>query len=390
MISLLYFLAVLAVLVISHEFGHFIAAKKSGMGVYEFGFGFPPRFIGIQFKKNNCKSWRVVWGNRELNDSDHDYGTIYSFNWLPLGGFVRIKGENGEEANEKDSFGNKKFVPKALTLVAGVLMNILVAVVLFSAGYMIGSPQNIDTVKDVSGVSDRRIEVLNTLPGKPAESAGVMSGDQIIAVNDFNNPRLKEMQEYVDLHKNEEILFKIKRGNDILEKSIHPAIYSETGKGGIGVAIAEVGTIKYGFFSSLFHGAKTTLLVLKEILVSFYELVKGLFVGSGHSADVSGPVGVAVMTGKVAKLGIVSLIQFMAVLSLNLAIFNILPIPALDGGRLLFLVISKIRGREISQKVEQIFHTVGFALLMLLVVVVTVRDISNFKNVILAFFHRLF
>jgi len=156
------------------------------------------------------------------------------------------------------------------------------------------------------------------------------------------------------------------------------------------VAIAEVGTIKYGFFSSLFHGAKTTLLVLKEILVSFYELVKGLFVGSGHSADVSGPVGVAVMTGKVAKLGIVSLIQFMAVLSLNLAIFNILPIPALDGGRLLFLVISKIRGREISQKVEQIFHTVGFALLMLLVVVVTVRDISNFKNVILAFFHRLF
>lgn len=390
MVSLLYFLAVLAVLVISHEFGHFITAKKTGMGVHEFGFGFPPRFLGIQFKKNNIKKWRLVWGNRDLNESDEEYGTVYSLNWLPLGGFVKIKGENGEDAGDKDSFAAKKFWQKSLVLCAGVMMNVLLAFVLLTSGYIVGLPQNLDNITDVSQISDRRIEILEALDGKPAQLAGILAGDTIMQVGELQNPRLKEMQTYVDLHKTEQLLVRVKRGDQIIEKKIKPAIYSDTGKGGLGVAIAEIGTVRYSFFPAIWEGVQATIWYLKEILVSFYFLLAGIFSGHGVGEAVSGPVGVAVMTGRVAKLGWIYLIQFAAMLSLNLAIFNILPIPALDGGRQLFLIIAKLRGKAVSQKLEQIFHTAGFALLMLLVIVVTVRDINNFKGVIGIFFKRLF
>lgn len=389
MVSLLYFLAVLAILVLSHEFGHFIFAKKNGIGVHEFGFGFPPRFLGIQFKKDSPKKWRLIWGNRELNDSDREYGTIYSFNWLPLGGFVKIKGENGEEAQDKDSFAAKKFWQKSLVICAGVMMNVLLAFVLLTVGYIIGLPQNVDSMTDVSRVSDRRVEILQVLPGKPAELAGILAGDSILQVGDLQNPRLKEMQSYIDQHKTEQLLVRVKRNGQIIEKKIQPVVYSETGKGGLGVAIAELGTVRYSFFPAIWQGFKTTFWYLKEIIISFYILLSGLFAGNGVGEAVSGPVGVAVMTGRVAKLGWIYLIQFSAMLSLNLAIFNILPIPALDGGRQLFLIIGKLRGKEVSQKLEQIFHTVGFALLMLLVLVVTVRDVANFKSVILNFIKHL-
>ncbi len=389
MASLLYFLAVLAILVVSHEFGHFIFAKKIGMGVHEFGFGFPPRFLGIQFKKNNKKHWRLVWGNRDLNESDEEYGTVYSLNWLPLGGFVKIKGENGEDAGDKDSFVGKNFWQKSIVICAGVFMNVVLAFILLTAGYIIGLPQNIDSMTDVSKVADRRIEILQTLPGKPAEAAGIQSGDVVVQVGDLQNPRLKQLQEYVDLYKNEQLLVRVKRNDQIIEKKIQPAVYSDTGKGGLGIAIAEIGTVRYPFFSAIWEGAKATGFYLKEIVVAFYLLLKGLFAGNGVGEAVSGPVGVAVMTGRVAKLGWIYLIQFAAMLSLNLAIFNILPIPALDGGRQLFLIIAKIRGKAVSQKLEQIFHTAGFALLMLLVVIVTIRDISNFKVLILNFIKHL-
>lgn len=389
MASILYFLAVLAILVVSHEFGHFIFAKKTGMGVHEFGFGFPPRFLGIQFKKNNKMHWRLVWGNRDLNETDKEYGTVYSLNWLPLGGFVKIKGENGEEANDSDSFAAKNFWQKSLVLCAGVFMNVVLAFILLTTGYLVGLPQNIDSMNDISRVSDRRIEILQTLPGKPAEAAGILAGDVVIQVGDLQNPRLKQLQEYVDVHKAEQLLVRVKRNDQIIEKKIQPAVYNDSGKGGLGIAIAEIGTVRYPFFVAIWEGVKTTFWYLKEIIVSFYLLLKGLFAGNGVGEAVSGPVGVAVMTGRVAKLGWIYLIQFSAMLSLNLAVFNILPIPALDGGRQLFLIIAKLRGKAVSQKLEQIFHTAGFILLMILVLIVTIRDISNFKVLILNFIKHL-
>ncbi|MCX6781557.1 MAG: M50 family metallopeptidase [Candidatus Magasanikbacteria bacterium] len=431
MVTLLIFIAVLAVLVITHELGHFIAARKSGIAAPEFGFGFPPRIFGIQVKKNlklekiseqesisvqidrgqnefgedvvqetiidekkeidiikSKRKWRFVWGNRELNEEDEKFGTVYSLNWLPLGGFVKIKGENGESV-EADSFMVQKTWKKAIVIVAGVAMNVVLAAVLFSIGYMIGLPTLVDNMGDVSQVKDRKLTIMQVLPGKPAELAGLKSEDIIVKIGDLENPRLSEMQKYVDDHKSEEINISIKRGEEIIEQKIKPIIYEETGKGGIGVGIAELGTVKYPWYQAIWRGFIDTFVYIKEIFIAFYFLIVGLFAGRGAGEAVSGPIGIAVMTGQVAKMGFIYLLQFTAILSLNLAVINILPIPALDGGRLLFLFLNKFKKINFA-KYEQTAHAVGFMLLMLLVLVVTVRDVGNFRDVFIGFFKRIF
>ena len=179
MSTLIIFLIILGLLVLSHEFGHFVAARKSGMKVYEFGFGFPPRFCGLQvlIKKDNgdrnpTRKYRIVWGRKpaeELpNVPGYESGTIYSFNWLPLGGFVRIKGEEGQE-DGPDSFMAKPYYKKAIVLVAGVAMNIMLAAVIFSIGFMWGLPQALDGSEDPAIVSSRQLQIMQVLPDRPAQ-----------------------------------------------------------------------------------------------------------------------------------------------------------------------------------------------------------------------------
>jgi regulator of sigma E protease len=435
MLTFLVFLAVLAVLVLSHEAGHFVAARKSGMRVYEFGFGFPPRIFGIQklTKKELVKvgesekievqiseeqsadnqpvivetitdekkevdmfatrtRWRVIWGNREMVEEQttdgYECGTLYSLNWIPIGGFVRVKGEE-KESTDADSFIMAKTWKKAIFIVAGVAMNVLLAAVLFSIGYTIGLPTLVDNYKDVSNVRDRHLSIMQILPGKPAEAAGIFAEDIILKIGNLENPRLYEMQKYVDEHKTEEIAVTVKRGEEVLVKNIKPIIYEDTGKGGIGVGLAEIGTVKYIWYVALYRGFIDTFGYVKEIFIAFYFLIAGLFAGRGAGEAVSGPIGIAVMTGHVAKMGFIYLLQFTAILSLNLAVLNILPIPALDGGRLLFLVLNKFKKINFA-RYEQTAHAVGFVLLMLLVVVVTVRDVGNFSGVFVNFFRNIF
>lgn len=386
MTTLLIFIAVLAVLVLSHEFGHFIAAKKSGMRVYEFGFGFPPRAFGW-YRDPATKKFKFVSGKF---DREQAPATVYSVNWLPLGGFVQIKGENDAGDIASDSFAAQKTWKRAVALAAGVLMNILVAMILLSVGYMIGLPQATNDMESVDNVKDRRTEIVQVITGKPAAIAGLVSGDVILSVGDIANPRLVELQKYVNDHQTEEVVVTIKRGEEVFTKNIKPAIYPETGKAGLGVGIAEVGTVKYPWYKAIYYGVTDTFWYLKEILIAFYSLIVGFFAGAGAGDAVSGPVGIAVMTGKVARLGFAYLIQFTAMLSLNLAIFNILPLPALDGGRLLFLAIGKIKGKPVNQKVEQIIHSVGFTLLLLLVLAVTVKDLSSFRGAFVNLVNKIF
>jgi len=386
MTTLLIFIAVLAVLVLSHEFGHFIAAKKSGMRVYEFGFGFPPRAFGW-YRDPATKKFKFVSGKF---DREQAPATVYSVNWLPLGGFVQIKGENDAGDIASDSFAAQKTWKRAVALAAGVLMNILVAMILLSVGYMMGLPQATNDMESVDNVKDRRTEIVQVIAGKPAAIAGLVSGDVILSVGDIANPRLVELQKYVNDHQTEEVVVTIKRGEEVFTKNIKPAIYPETGKAGLGVGIAEVGTVKYPWYKAIYYGVTDTFWYLKEILIAFYSLIVGFFAGAGAGDAVSGPVGIAVMTGKVARLGFAYLIQFTAMLSLNLAIFNILPLPALDGGRLLFLAIGKIKGKPVNQKVEQIIHSVGFTLLLLLVLAVTVKDLSSFRGAFVNLVNKIF
>ena len=175
-------------------------------------------FFGVQVKN---KKWRFVWGNRELTPEDSAYGTVYSLNWLPLGGFVKIKGEDGI-SNDPDSFSSKPIWRRALVIAAGVFMNVVLAAALLSMGYMVGLPQMTDELPDNVTVQDRRVEIIQVLPGKPAEVAGVKDGDIIYKVGPIAQPRLKQMQDFVNTHKQEEITFVFKRGDQLLEKKLRP------------------------------------------------------------------------------------------------------------------------------------------------------------------------
>jgi len=376
MFTLIIFFLVLGIIVLFHEFGHFITAKKSGMATPEFGFGFPPRIFGLQKTKSG---WRFIRGNRELNEEDLKYGTVYSLNWLPFGGFVKIKGEEGNDESS-DSFVAAKFGNKILVTVAGVLMNIVLAVLLLSVGYLIGLPESVEGLPKNAKIENKHLEIVQVLKNKPADAAEIKTGDVILEVGGIKEPTVTQMQNYIDSNRTQEIKIVLKRKNEILEKSVKPIVYEDTGKGGIGVGLSEVAIVKYPWYLALWEGFLSTMLYLKAIFVTFFLLVKGLFTGSAGVAaeSVSGPVGIAVMTGQVARLGFAYLLQFTALLSLNLAVLNILPLPALDGGRLIFLIIGKITGKQRGLKYEQIAHSLGFLVLIGLVIFVSFKDVLSF------------
>lgn len=354
MLTFILFIALLSVLVLVHEYGHFWTARKMGMNVEEFGIGFPPRAFKI--KRN---------------------GTIYSINWLPLGGFVKIKGEDGSQRNDPDSFASKKPGPRLLVLSAGVLMNYALAIVLLSIGFMIGLPQSIDGTAGAE-VRDRKVQIVQVLPGSPAEKSGVSIGDEVVS---FNGEAIMDSAQLVGLaggSVGQTAAFVFKRGEEVINKDIEIVVLEETGKGGIGVGLLATGVISYPPHIAIAKGVTSTVKLSGQMFSGFYNIIKNLVTGKGAGAQVSGPIGIAVMTGEVAKLGFSYLIQFAALLSINLAVLNFLPFPALDGGRALFVIIEKIRNKPVSQKIESIFHAVGFALLMLLIIVVTFKDIVRF------------
>ena len=366
MYSLLIFLVILGIIVFVHELGHFIAAKRSGMRVDEFGFGFPPRIFGI--KRG---------------------GTIYSINLIPLGGFVKIKGENGEDASEGDSFGSKSIPRRIFVILAGVTMNIILAFVLFTFGFMVGMPQAIDVPPSGAIVSEETVRVGGILPGSPADKAGLKSGDIVERMNGASVDGSESLRANIRGSEGD-IEFKIKRDKVVQDVKVSPEVLKETNVRGIGVELIDVGTVRFPWYLAPIKGAHATVLMLWSIVVSFYTLLAGLIMGKGLSSDVSGPVGIAVITGEAAKIGFRYLIEFTALLSLNLAVVNAVPFPALDGGRFLFLIIETLRGRAVSRKIEGIAHQVGFTVLMLLIVAVTYRDLVRYSGAIVSFFKGIF
>jgi len=354
MLTLVIFLVVLALLVLVHEVGHFVAARKTGMKVEEFGFGFPPKICGKKIKD-----------------------TVYSINWLPLGGFVKIKGEDGD-SNDPDSFGYQKAWKRVIVLVSGVAMNFVLAGILLGIGFMIGLPADFSTGTDSKAivVSPPAVMVQYVEKGSPAEKIGIKFGDEIILINNEAMKSSQQMVGFVQAHGKEELAITVKRkdGEQVLKAT--PQVF----KAGdtvprLGVMLADAGIIRYPWYISLYKGFIAAGIGLINIFIAFYILLKNLIIGKGLAFDVSGPVGIAVMVGQSARMGISYLINVTAMISLSLTAINILPIPALDGGRILFIIIEKIIRKPVNKKVEQYAHMVGFALLMLLIVVVTGRDI---------------
>ena len=400
-VAILIFILILGMLIFVHELGHFVVARRNGVKAPEFGFGFPPRIVGFQFlreipepgkKKKLFSKWRIIWGSKdgddqnEINDLTEVHekklqgGTVYSLNWFPLGGFVRIKGEDGGNKKDVDSFASKSAWKRIKILAAGVAMNFMFAWFLLSIAFIIGAPEeaNPDSV-NINYKS--KIQISGIITDSPASTMGLKVGDEISKIQ--KNPagekitlkNVKDVQEYIKANKGKEMILEVLRGKDRVSLRGTPRVNTPEGQGSLGIALSETILVKYSWPEAIWKGLLAVWDMTVMIFVGLFGLIKMLFSGQGGSADVAGPVGIAILTRQVANLGLVYIIQFAAILSINLRIANIMPIPTLDGGRILFVLIEKIKGSPVSLKVEQTFHTVFFALLMLLMLLVTYKDI---------------
>lgn len=357
--TIILFIALLSLLVFVHELGHFCVARRMGMKVEEFGFGFPPRLFGIRPKPE---------------------GTIYSINCIPIGGFVRIKGEGGGETQEPDSFASKAVWKRFLVLVAGVAMNIALAAFLFITGFTFGIPSVItDDVPASAHIIDEKIQVYSVLSQSPAEMAGMVPGDILISVDGQVFAESEEVRNYIQTHGDEGILMTWKQtSGEIKTVAMTAADLTEMDFHGLGVGFVKTGLVSYPIHKAIVQGVVATATLTWDITKAFGQIIKDAVIHQKVEAELSGPVGIAVMTGEVAQMGWTYLIHFAAVLSLNLAVINILPFPALDGGHVVFLLVEKIRRKPVGESLRSLANNLGFAFLIILAVIVTYRDVINF------------
>lgn len=381
-ITVLIFIIILGILVFVHEFGHFVMARRNGMKVDEFGFGFPPRLIGFQKTANGYKTVLGHWKDKVIEDGNQtgqapNDSTIYSINSIPFGGFVKIRGENNEHEEDPRSFINRPFGARFKVLIAGVAMNIILAWVLISLGFIFGIPAATDNPSEISKfaeLKDRKIAIMEVVPNLPAAKAGMQSGDIVLFIDNKSFSEVEQIRSYIKSNVGNVFNFKVKRANQEMDIKVASLINPPTGEGPTGIALANVGKLSVPWYIAPWEGAKATISQVYNIITGIYKLITAKL-GWG---SLGGPIKIAQLTGEVRHMGFDYLMQFTAFLSLNLAVLNILPFPALDGGRVLFLIIEKIRGKKNNQKIEQIANTAGFMFLILLMILVTIKDVKGF------------
>ncbi len=365
--SIVIFILVLVALIVVHEFGHFVVAKLSGMRVDEFGIGYPPR--AWSFKKGE---------------------TVYSLNWLPFGGFVKIYGEDMEEklpdaapsADSHRAFSARPRVLQALTLVAGIVMNLLFAYALISITLVMGTPRALDDA-DIARAQHVSVVVAGVLPDSPAAKAGLQAGDYIrsATLGDavFTGGTADTFTALVAGDTSTApITLKLERNGTMITASTTPVtgtIASDPTRPAIGVKLATVGVISVPFWKAPIEGAVLTWDVTVQTAVALVHFFAGLLTFTADLAQVSGPVGIAGAVGAASSEGLSALLTITALISINLALINVLPIPALDGGRLLFVLIEAITRRPIKPALANTVNVAGFALLILLMLVVTAHDV---------------
>ncbi|EKE19571.1 MAG: hypothetical protein ACD_8C00138G0014 [uncultured bacterium] len=366
MVTLIVFIFILGLLVFVHELGHFVVARKNGIKCDEFGFGFPPRAVGVYFNEKTNK-WKFVKGSKDVVSKN----TVYSLNWFPIGGFVKIKGEDGDGKKDPDSFASKSALVRISVLSAGVMMNFVLAWVLLSASFMIGSYQ------DVTGENNPNAKVFveSIEKDSPAEKMGMKVGDVILSGDGgLEFKTVADVQKYAGENASKEVSVTVMRNDERIELKGAPRLNSETGRGVFGISgIGEVVTMRYGFFESLWKG----LSEMGNMFAMIGKVLGGLFQGENAGVEVMGPVKLAMFTGQIIPLGFVFMLRFIAIFSINLGVINILPFPALDGGRILFIIIEKLKGSPVSQKVESIFHSIGMMILLSLMLFITMREIFS-------------
>ncbi len=397
---------VFGVCVLIHELGHFLTAKWAGIRVEEFGLGLPPRLVGFR-KRANGRGWEVIWGMGPRNAED-DYGrekqspfsgasggvsvpstvppeqhrTIYSLNWLPIGGFVRMPGENGDVNDEEGRYDPGSFAAKTagkriIVLVAGVTMNVILALVLFMFAFGAGKPVIPPQIGTV-------------VHGSAAEAAGLKAGDTFVSINGQDvhewNDVVSITQTIVGQHQNENnvsITVVIKRSGQKGEitKQVNALVHPAAGHGSMGITVTNnVTVVHYPFWEAPYQGVVETVTVTGQFIGGIGQIITGAV-----KPQVIGPVGIVNLTGQVAQsvptLGWWPILSLTAILNLNLAFVNILPFPALDGGRIFLILVELLRGgKRLKPEVEGIINLVGMAILLTLIVVISVSDVLHWNG----------
>lgn len=358
--SIIIFIIILGLLIFVHELGHFSVAKKSGIRVDEFAVGFPPRIFS--FVKN---------------------GTRYALNLIPFGGYVKIFGETPDEeslaSEATDSFVNKPRTTQAAVLIAGVLFNVIFAWILLSIAFMIGFDVPKEQFSFLPGERDVVVEALVVSEDSPAEKAGLERGDSIYLIEKGDARfEINSADEGVSLIKNTETPFSVyvNRGEEDLSFTIDSKMDLD-GTPVVGIYLEDIVNTKSSFFASIRNGFLMTGFAIKEVSVALWDLLIGAFTGTADLNGVAGPVGIVGLVDEAAQVGIVSLITFTAFISINLAVLNLAPFPALDGGRLAIILIESIIRRDLNHKIVNIVNLIGFLILIGLMVLITISDVEK-------------
>lgn len=357
--GILTFIVVLVVLIIAHEFGHFVVAKWSGMRVDEFGLGYPPK----------------LWG-KKIGETE------YTLNALPFGGFVKIHGEDADaEGNDTSrAFSHKPRILQALVLLAGVAMNVLVAWLLLVTVLFSGAPRAL-TPEQVPLAENVELTVTYVVPGTPADEAGLKAGDVlqegVYGNASFTGSSVADFINFVAGAADESVSLIVLRGNEEQEVTLIPEAGIVEGQAAIGVGLAQIGSIDLPPLQLLGESVILTGVLLKDITIGLVSFLYHAITLSADFSQVAGPIGIAGVVADAGENGIIPLLSLMALISLNLAVINLLPVPALDGGRLLFVIIESIIRRPLPTVFAQTANTVGFLLLILLMIAVSISDIGK-------------
>ncbi len=370
--TIIIFLLVLTLLIAVHEMGHFLACKLFGVRVDDFAIGFPPRLFGKMIGK-----------------------TRFSLNLIPLGGYVKIHGENPEDSLTSDSILAKPKWQQIVVLIAGVTFNVILAYIFLVATLMFGTKVSVDTFPG-QVISNQKLIITMVAPNSPADLIGIKAGDEIISVSNGKDLFASTSISVLNVQKaisgaENTVSMTVKRGGvQTLDRS---AIQSTTtidqaiafdfvpktglvqGKKAAGISMDMIGDAKIGFFKSFYYAGIQTYNLLNNIVVGLAKFIGSIFVGKGSLNEVTGPVGIANVVGNSAKAGVSDLLMIVAVISANLAVINMVPFPALDGGRVVVVIIEAIIRRPISSKIVGWVNGLGFIALIGLMIVVTFKDV---------------
>lgn len=363
LILIVAFLSLIALMII-HEFGHFVIAKKFGVRVDEFGIGYPPRLFGKKIGE-----------------------TIYSINWIPLGAFVRIYGEEGG-VDDYRSFANLKIWQRVLIVIGGVAAFWLAAMIIFSIVFGMGADLPVGD-NDVQGLVNPQVKIISVSADSPASQAGIKIVDAIKNVKagnvDIKINKIADFQKITSDNKGKEITITIERGHQILDFNLTPRNNPPAGEGALGVGLERMATLiqKYPWYSAPVQGVIYTWQTTVNAIKGLYITILGLMGGKGapEGASFAGPLGITIFLANAASYGAGFFLYFIGIICVFVAIFNLFPIPALDGGKLIFLLIEKIKGKPVSVKVEQGITMVFFMILIALSLFITIKfDVPRFSD----------